>query len=295
LLFRSFPTLSGQRSDVKGIKLQRAYTVCAAVCLMDGTLAHSGLRPRSLRLLAIAVSVLLLALMLGVTLLHLLWPFREADVRSNLSEAFSANVRFGSFHQKYFPPGCVAENIVFQRDDDSARLAEIKRLTITTGLGGLLRHHVSLFRAEGMHITVAAKGLRQNQLRKQTTIDKFVADDSVLEIARKGSRPSLRFVFHSFSLNNLNGPGVTKFAAVFENPLPAGLIRASGQFGPWNSSDPSTTAVSGDYSLENADLAVFHSIAGLLSSKGNFSGTFKQLAVEGSTRIPEFVVAKTGH
>jgi AsmA-like C-terminal region len=261
---------------------------------MNGTLAHFGL-PRSLRLFAIAGSILLLASVTGLVLLHHFWPFTEAAVRSNLSEAFSANVRFGSFRHKYFPPGCIAENVVFQRDEDGARLAEIKRLTITSGLGGLFRHHVSLFRAEGMRVTVTTKGLGQNQLRKQTTIDKFVADDAVLEIPRKGSQPSLRFVFHSFSLNNLNGPGITKFAAVFENPLPAGIIRTSGQFGPWNSSDPSATAVSGNYSLEHADLAVFHSIAGLVSSKGDFSGTFKQLAVEGHTQTSKLVVAKTGH
>jgi AsmA-like C-terminal region len=262
---------------------------------MHVTLTHSGLRRRSLRLLRIAGCILVLALMVGVALLHHFWPFTEAAVRSNLSEAFSANVRFGSFHHKYFPPGCIAENVVFQRDEDGAPLAEIRRLTITSGPGGLLRHHVSLFRAEGMQVTVATKGLGQNHLRKQTTIDKFVADDAVLEIPRKGLQPSLCFVFHSFRLHDLNGPGITKFAAVFANPLPAGIIRTSGQFGPWNSSDPSATPVSGNYSLENADLVVFHSIAGLVSSKGDFSGTFKQLAVEGHTQTPKFVVAKTGH
>ena len=134
--------------------------------------------------------------------------------------------------------------MVFQRDDDA--LAQIRRLTITSGLGALLRHHVSLFRAEGMHVTVATKSLGQNQLRKQTTIDKFVADDAELEIPRKDSL-ALRFVFHSFSLNNLNGQGVTKFAAVFDNPLPRGAISTTGQFGPWNKSDPAATAVSGKY------------------------------------------------
>jgi len=188
---------------------------------MNVTLAHSGLRRRSLRLLAIVGSILLLTLVVGVALLHHFWPFTEAAVRANLSEAFDANVRFGSFQHKYFPPGCIAENVVFQRDEDGAPLAEIRRLTITSGPGGLLRHHVSLFRAEGMHVTVATKGLGQNQLRKQTTIDKFVADDAVLEIPRKGLQPSLRLVFHSFRLNDLNGPGITKFAAVFANPLPA--------------------------------------------------------------------------
>jgi len=261
---------------------------------MNETLGDYGLRRRRLRLTAIVGTILLLALLAGVVLLHHFWPFAEAAVRSNLSEAFSANVRFGSFHEKYFPPGCVAENVVFQRDDDGAPLAQIRRLTITSGLGALLRHHVSLFRAEGMHVTVATKSLGQNQLRKQTTIDKFVADDAELEIPRKDSL-ALRFVFHSFSLNNLNGQGVTKFAAVFDNPLPRGAISTTGQFGPWNKSDPAATAVSGKYKFENADLSVFKSIAGTLSSDGNFGGTFKHMMVEGDTRIPSFVVASTGH
>jgi hypothetical protein len=294
----AFRRRAGNDLVVKESKFYRHASVVPHLCPMDGTNANAGLRRKRLRLLAIAGSILLLAVLVGVALLHHFWPFTEAAVRSNLSEAFSANVRFGSFHPKYFPPGCVAENVIFQREDgqgNAAPLAEIRRLTITSGLSGLLRHHVSLFRAEGMHVTVATRGLRQNQLRKQSTIDKFVADDAILEIPRKSTQLSLRFVFHSFSLSNLNGPGVTKFAAVFENPLPAGIIRTFGQFGPWNSSDPSATAVSGNYSLENADLAVFHSIAGLVSSSGDFSGTFKQLAVEGKTQTPNFVVAKTGH
>ena len=71
---------------------------------MNETLGHYGLRRRRLRLTAIVGTILLLALLAGVVLLHHFWPFAEAAVRSNLSEAFSANVRFGSFHAKYFPP-----------------------------------------------------------------------------------------------------------------------------------------------------------------------------------------------
>src|SRR5262249_4982543 len=69
----------------------------------------------------------------------------------------------------------------------------------------------------------------------------------------------------------------------------------SGQFGPWNSADSENTAVSGKYSLENADMSVFEGIAGKLSLTGNFKGTFKQIDVEGSTEIPEFEITKTQH
>jgi len=240
------------------------------------------------------VWLILLTAIVGLVLLHEFWPFTENAVRSDLGEAASADVRFGSFHQQYFPPGCVAENVVFQRSSDPAPIAQIRRLTITSGLGGLLRHHISLFKAEGLHVTTPAKGLGQNQVRKQTTIDKFVADDAVLEIPRKDS-PALKFVFHSFSLNNLNGDGVTRFAAAFDNPLPPGAISTTGQFGPWNPGDPAATAVSGKYALQKADLSVFDGIAGTLSSDGTYGGTFKQMTVEGDTHTPSFVVSRTGH
>jgi hypothetical protein len=96
-------------------------------------------------------------------------------------------------------------------------------------------------------------------------------------------------------LQNLGGSGATKFAVVFDNPMPAGSIQTSGQFGPWNSSDPVGTPVSGTYVLSNANLAVFNSIGGLVSSDGKFKGTLKQMEVEGSTTTPEFEVAYTQH
>jgi hypothetical protein len=116
-----------------------------------------------------------------------------------------------------------------------------------------------------------------------------------LEVRRKEGSPPLRFVFHKFQMENLGGAGATKFAAVFDNPMPAGRVQTSGQFGPWNSSDPAATVVSGKYSLANADLSVFNAIGGALSSDGDFKGTFKQMEIEGSTTTPEFEVTYTHH
>jgi hypothetical protein len=93
----------------------------------------------------------------------------------------------------------------------------------------------------------------------------------------------------------LNGQGVTTFAAEFDNPQPQGVIRTSGQFGPWNSNEPVVTPVSGTYSLERADLGIFQSIGGIVSSTGNFNGTLNELGVQGTTHTPEFVVTKTRH
>ena len=262
---------------------------------MDGLQAHASLARRRTRQLVLA-AILLLGFVIAAALLgRHYWPFTESAIRKNLASASSAQVQIGSFHKKYFPPGCIAENVSFRRDGSEQPFITIRRLTISSNFAALLRHHVSIFRAQGMHVIAAPNDFRRNQSRKKTTIDNFVADDAVLEIAKKNSQPSLRFTFHKFSFRNLNGQGVTTFAAEFDNPQPQGFIRTSGQFGPWNSNEPVATPVSGTYSLEHADLGVFRSIAGIVSSTGNFNGTLKQLGVQGTTHTPEFVVTKTHH
>jgi hypothetical protein len=230
----------------------------------------------------------------GVVLLHHFWPFTESSVRVRLGESAAANVKFGSFREKYFPPGCIMENVVFQRNTSGPSLISIRRLTITSNLFGLLKHHVSLLHAEGMHVTLGRSDFSADvSSSQQTIVDTLVADDAVLDVQRKAQ--PMKFVFHKFQVQNLGGNGTIKFAAAFDNPMPAGLIQTSGQLGPWKSSDLGGTPVSGTYALSNADLGVFHSIGGKLSSDGNFKGTFKRMEVEGSTTAPEFEVAYTRH
>src|SRR6185437_16733589 len=210
------------------------------------------------RLAAIAVPVLLCVTIAGAVLLRHFWPFTESSVRARLGESTAANVKFGSFHEKYFPPGCIMENVVFQRGNSGPPLISIRRLTISSNIVGLMHHHISLLLAEGIHVTLGRSDFAVNQSsRRQTIVDKFVADDAVLDVRRKAQ--PIRFVFHKLQLQNIGGSGPTKFAAVFDNPMPAGLIQTSGQFGPWKPSDRTGTPISGTYTLSNGDLAVFKS------------------------------------
>jgi AsmA-like C-terminal region len=246
------------------------------------------------RYLLIAASVLLV-LVIGLIVLLEHWPFMEGKVRSDLASATSSEVRFGTFRRQYFPPGCVVENVVFQQGNSGTPLMVIRKLTFESTIPGLLRHHVGLLRAEGLHGVLEFKGFSKDTSGRKVTIDKFVADDAVLEVPRRASNARTQFVFHKFFITNLNGGGVMAFDAVLENPMPRGLVRTSGHFGPWDQSDPGTSPLSGKYSLEKADLAVFHSIAGNISSTGAFRGNLKQVNVQGSTHSTEFVVAKTLH
>src|SRR5256885_2955088 len=113
----------------------------------------------------VILSILVCALFAGAILLHHFWPFTEGSVRSRLAETLSANVKFGSFHEKYFPPGCIAENVSFQRNGSGPPLISIRRLTIRSSLLRLLGHRISLLRAEGMHVTLARSDFRETKVR----------------------------------------------------------------------------------------------------------------------------------
>jgi AsmA-like protein len=224
------------------------------------------------------------------------WPYREAAIRSQLSKRASAQVWFGHFRPQYWPPGCVAEDVVVREPDSRQPIVTIRRLTMMSTIKGFLHHRVTAVRAQGVHVWLKHSDLTRKQSGStEEDTDTFEAEDGVLEISGKSPQHSLQFAFHSFSIRRIRQAKVTQFAAEFQNPLPKGLVRTSGQFGPWKDEHPEQTPVSGNYSLEKADLGVFVSIAGLTSSNGTFHGTFQSLQVEGSTITPQFKVVSTGH
>jgi hypothetical protein len=65
----------------------------------------------------------------------------------------------------------------------------------------------------------------------------------------------------------------------------------AGSFGPWQKDDPGLTPISGEYTFSNADLGVFHAIAGTLDSTGKFAGVLRRIEVHGETRTPRFRLA----
>jgi hypothetical protein len=72
-------------------------------------------------------------------------------------------------------------------------------------------------------------------------------------------------------------------------------VTAFGKFGVWNKSAPGQTPISGEYKFEQADLGVYHGIAGRLSSTGEFGGTLGHIDISGTTDTPYFEVKSGKH
>src|ERR1043165_3879098 len=106
--------LSGQLHSAK--RIQGKAESHALGLSMRSSAAQNGTPSKLRKILVTAACVVVAITVAGLSVLHHYWPFTEAAVRKELGDTASASVTFSSFHDRYFPPGCAAEGVVFRRD-----------------------------------------------------------------------------------------------------------------------------------------------------------------------------------
>jgi hypothetical protein len=244
----------------------------------------------------LAAAAICTAAFLGIRL----WPFKPTSVIQALQEASDSHVQIRAFHNTYFPyPGCTLDGVVFARGNNAAEpLITIEKLTIRGTYAGIVTHHLSRINAEGLRVFIPPFGSGQPFHAKRTTITiaEIVANGATVEFAsHRVEQPPLRFDIHEALLQNVGWQGPLTYRLQVHNPEPPGEIAATGKFGVWDLNDPAQTPVSGEYKFEQADLSIYHSIAGMLSSVGRFDGNLGHIDISGTTDIPDFEVKLGGH
>lgn len=131
-----------------------------------------------------------------------------------------------------------------------APLVTVRRLVIQGGYTDFIFRpgYVARVTLEGFHLRVPPRGstanaasTRNDTSKSNTRIGKVIADGAVVEIARREGREPLRFLIHSLTLGSVSRTGRMSYQVALLNPLPAGEIRSSVHFGPWNSDHPGQT------------------------------------------------------
>jgi hypothetical protein len=247
-----------------------------------------------------------LALAIAGILIALHWPFSEAKVTQSLQKDFPATVTFQKFRSTFFPhPGCVGEGLAFRRlgsSPDTPPIVTIQRFRVEA-------HYIDLFLRPGYLARIVMNGFRVfvpprrtplapaawQESESTTRVGEIIADGASIEIARADDDSPLLFDIHTLKLTAVSQNKPLAYEVTLHNPLPPGEIRAHGQFGPWNYHDPGRTPVEGHYVFQNADLAVFAGIAGMLSSQDKFQGTLGHIESEGRIDIPDFLVTRSRH
>ena len=261
---------------------------------------------------ALAVFVILLAAGIsGYYYIRTLEPRLKNRAVQALSERFDADVELKTLRFSLFPPSVKGDGLTIRHKqwNDPHPLIRIRRFVAAPDLLTIFerRNRVRLVRLEGLEIHIPprgratmAHGMEANQevssaepghdtTRFRFLIEKIVADGTLLEIEPKtAGKDPLQFEIKELTMHSV-GPGqAMAFDAKLTNPKPPGLIDTTGRFGPWQRDDPRSTAVSGNYTFEHADLGVFHGIHGILSSKGKYNGVLQHIAVDGETDTPDF-------
>jgi hypothetical protein len=109
----------------------------------------------------------------------------------------------------------------------------------------------------------------------------------VLESSKPGKLP-MEIAMAHLHLSHIKPDKAMQFEAELTNPRPVGAIHTKGTFGPWQVDDPGESPLAGEYTFNHADLSTFRGIAGILDSTGNYTGTLRNIDVEGDTNTPDF-------
>jgi hypothetical protein len=171
--------------------------------------------------------------------------------------------------------------------------------------GPVLVSHVSV---DGMEIQIPPRSARppsasiaepagaQGASPPAVIIQKIDIQHASLTLLPKDAQKlPLRFEIQSLRLELAGTGGGMEYDAYLTNAKPPGKIHSSGTFGPWRSREPGDTPIAGDYLFENADLGVFHGIAGTLRSSGRFEGRLSTLTVRGQASVPNFQLRRAGN
>jgi hypothetical protein len=191
---------------------------------------------------------------------------------------------------------------------DITPLIQVREVSMYANLLSLLgtKPRISFMQLNGLQIHAPPRQPGDEPLIQRTDEDlakkypvlirEVRADDAIIVVLRaQPGKPPRKFPIHSLRLNDLSFDRPAQFHAVLTNPLPAGLIDATGEFGPWLPEVPSRTLAAGEYTFQNADLGTLKGLKGTLSSKGKFSGPLDYLKVNGVTDTPDFSLRMADH
>jgi hypothetical protein len=246
-------------------------------------------------------------------------PALRAQAIQYLQERFHSEVEIGALHINRPNMGVVqillrhgrgaivaveGQDISMRLGGDRSRppLFAIKKLFFTVDLEVLVapKKSVNFVSVDGMEIHIPPKDARANWPRPDKSSDVSFQNvqirNAVLELMPQDpSRPPLRFQIARAHLQSVGSDSATHYDADLSIPKPPGIVKSIGTFGPWNASTPGDTPLQGHYTFDNADLGIFHGIAGTLASKGTFDGALDALHVQGQAYVPNFELKMAGN
>jgi hypothetical protein len=228
-----------------------------------------------------------------------------------LQTHFESEIEFSDFEVSLLPRvHATITGLVMRHKgrSDIPPLIRVREVSMYANLLSLLRikPRISFVQLNGLQIHTPPRQPGEEPLIQRTDEDlakkypvlirEICADDAIIVVLRAQSeKPPREYPIHRLLLHDLSFDRPAHFHAVLTNPIPTGVIDATGEFGPWLPDVPSKTPAVGQYIFQNADLGSLKGLKGTLSSKGKFSGPLDYLKVNGATDTPDFSLRVADH
>jgi hypothetical protein len=227
-------------------------------------------------------------------------------VTSTLSESLDSEVELGSVRLNWMPLRLRGDHLTIRHRGrtDVPPLLVISSFTVDLHPTDLWSSTVDRVSVDGLEISFPPKdpNTGKRPLPKPGGKSKDGDDDDsgglivrrlvatnarLAVIPREAGKNAKVWDIYELDMKNLRSGEPATFTAALINPIPYGKIESHGQFGPWQSDEPGTSALKGEYTFA-ADLGTINGLAGDLSAVGQMSGTIEQIGTTGETRVENF-------
>jgi hypothetical protein len=264
----------------------------------------------------LAVSGLLAVIVLAVVaqvMVHRAGPILKGRVIETLSARFDSKVELERFDVSVLRGLEVSGDglKIYPPDDVVAAgwnhpLFEVRHFEFHTGLRGLFLKptHVGTVQVQGLVVMIPPREMRakspvrsgKHRGKMKIVVDEIDCDDSRLLIGTvKPGKDPKDFELKHIEMLDVGPNEPWRYDATLVNAIPTGNIHAKGTFGPWDTETPGDSTVTGKYTFDRADLNTIRGLSGMLSSVGEFSGVLDKIAVQGTTKTPDFSLDTANH
>ena len=226
----------------------------------------------------------------------------HAWVTDALHQSLQSEISLGEVHLLWYPLRVTARDLTVRHRGrtDIPPLIVVSSFTVDLAPMDLWSSSVEHVRVDGMEIHIPPKddatGKRpiprpQNEGRADSEhlhVRRLTATNTRLSIipSTEGKNPKVWDIFE-LEMRDVGAAVPARFRAALINPIPYGTIEADGRFGPWDASEPGTSALEGEYTFA-ADLGTIKGLQGQLSAIGTMTGVLDQIATRGETYTPDF-------
>jgi len=276
-------------------------------------------RDRWLAAVAIALGAFLIAFVITAEYVaHHIGPLLRSSVVTTLSNRFHSPVELDSLQVSvatglkvegrglriFYLAGPTQPDLKQKQGLPAPPMFSVNHFIFHTSLHSLLHFKADIARVDidGMDLHIPPHSgphtphTTASDSRIKISVAKFYCKNVhlVIENANPEKVP-LSFDIQSLKLTDIGIGGPMRYEAFLINPKPVGNIHAPGHFGPWHTDDPRSTAIDGDYTFTQVNLATIKGIAGTMTAAGRFAGRLDHITIDGTDSTPNFSLDISDH